>query len=498
MNMRKKLLLSLPLLMASAMLRAQGSAATLAGLKACEEGEVEFTIPAGAVVSGTGALYGSNIIFLWDGTDGVKLVFDTADGDVYRLVQQRPIGQQLSGFIYGRYEPHRKDGPALVCRYGVDKTNYYRELSLVAGDGVQPVPANVSIADLLQAVATGSTAYDHAYVKVAGGFMLTDNYKLFDEASRSIVVSRDYMGVDEQGEYAFDFTPALGKQGSLYAVFEPSREEGAEPACRLAVVDSGRWFDVTGDIVSAGTVVFSAATDADNVYGEERPGVDVQIRDVHYEAGGYYPLYLPLDVPREEFERVFGADTRLMMLSNVGSRVNGKQVMLYFETQPDYTQTSAWSTYLVCPSQDVSDPVFHNVHLEKGDYVMRLNMYAGNNTHGNVYYYNTFNPVTLATDGTHRLIHPSGAVITPHEGQNVVGAFTAYLDLTQWYGKHPEAEPARIYITIDGEEAPTAISEAPLRPAVAVRRAHDLQGRRLGAVPSGRGVYIIDGKKTVR
>ncbi|MBQ9667119.1 MAG: hypothetical protein IJV45_00005 [Prevotella sp.] len=491
-NLRQQLL-TLALCAAATSAAAQQQAATLAGLKACTEGEVEFTLPADAVVSGTGALYSANIIFLWDGTDGVKLVFDTADGDVYSLVQQRPIGHPLSGVIYGRYEPGRKDGAALVCNYGTDKTNYYRELQLgTEARALQPLTPTV--AQLAEAAAKGLTDYDNAWVKVEGDFMLTDTYKLFDAEGHSINVQRDYLGIDAQGEYAFDFSPAVGKHGYLYAVSEVSHT--ADGACRMAVTNPDQWFDATGDVVATQTIRLDASPTGYNVYGDEQSSVNVQVVGAHYKAGGLYPLYLPLDVPRAELLSVFGPATRLMMLSNVGSRINDKQAMLYFETQQEYTQTSAWSVYLIQPSQDVDDPLFHNVHIESGSYVMRLNKYAGNVTHGNIYYYNTFNPVTLNTDGSHRILLPDGTVAVPGEGQNVVGAFTAYLDVSQWLSKHPGSELDRIYITIDGREVETAVRSLVQSSILNVQSIYSLSGQRLSA--PCKGIVIQGGRKVVR
>lgn len=191
-------------------------------------------------------------------------------------------------------------------------------------------------------------------------------------------------------------------------------------------------------------------------------------------TGGYWnTLCLPFAINQEMLTEAVGSynKTEFRILEKVENN------SFYFkktETVP------AGTPCLMKPTTTVTNPTFKGVTIEATE---------PQNTLTNGYgFYGTFSPIELATDHTNAFLSSDQLLYYPAVGKNTMNGMRAYFVLPA------QAQGTRVHISDANEQ--NSIKDT-YCPNVSKPTVYDLSGRRIESNALQKGLYIVNGKKTI-
>ena len=172
----------------------------------------------------------------------------------------------------------------------------------------------------------------------------------------------------------------------------------------------------------------------------------------------------------------------------IATTLNNAQVKEFTSmngTNMVFTQASeikAGVPYLVKPTKDVTNPTFNNVTIAVTD--------GKKIDFGNYSYKALLNPHDMLTDGTEQFLGTNGELYIPASNTNKINGLRAI-----FLFKNGTQKNAKVYISeTDG------IENVPMDVMTRRKGVYSLSGQYLGSSTEGlvRGIYIVDGVKTVK
>ena len=191
-------------------------------------------------------------------------------------------------------------------------------------------------------------------------------------------------------------------------------------------------------------------------------------------TGGYWnTLCLPFAINQEMLTEAVGLynKTEFRILKKVENNT------FYFESA---TTVPAGTPCLIKPTTTVTNPTFKGVTIEATE---------PQNTLTNGYgFYGTFSPIELATDHTNAFLSSDQLLYYPAVGKNTMNGMRAYFVLPA------QAQGTRVHISDANEQ--NSIKDT-YCPNVSKPTVYDLSGRRIESNALQKGLYIVNGKKTI-
>ena|GEM_PF-6570426 len=199
-------------------------------------------------------------------------------------------------------------------------------------------------------------------------------------------------------------------------------------------------------------------------------------------TGGYNTFSVPFDIPAEKFNDYKLSGVKKLTASAFDSS-NGV-LALTFENESECIE--AGKPYLVKVSENVVNPIFNGVTVSSTATTTETDA---------VDFVPTFGPTTL-TGSVKSILFLSGnnTLYHPQEENSQLKGFRAYFRL-----KDEVAQQARAFSLDFGDGETTVIGDA-LRindECKMTNEVFDLQGRRIQGKSTRKGVYIVNGKKTL-
>ena len=199
-------------------------------------------------------------------------------------------------------------------------------------------------------------------------------------------------------------------------------------------------------------------------------------------TGGYNTFSVPFDIPAEKFNDYKLSGVKKLTASAFDSSTG--VLALTFDDESECIE--AGKPYLVKVSENVVNPIFNGVTVSSAATTTETDA---------VDFVPTFGPTTL-TGSVKSILFLSGnnTLYHPHEENSQLKGFRAYFRL-----KDEVAQQARAFSLDFGDGETTVIGDA-LRindECKMTNEVFDLQGRRIQGKSTRKGVYIVNGKKTL-
>ncbi len=452
---------------------------SIAELKARAGGSiVKYNLAERTQVAAFTKTYSGDILFLWDGTDGV-CVYGIAGGEFTTQVGAAKVGQMVSGTITGTYSGTKGFVNTLTCTPGTNNPDH--AVSLTLGEEGTITPVTVTVDDLLKEQAT--MKYVNSIIKVHG-VPSYYNYAnvFFDETfSKSLTLSNDYNFIDYSA--LNDYNNQLGYfTGIFYSTISYYNTSFG-----LNIINTV-WFASEGPAPAA-AVSYDALTK--NTI-ESKPLADVTLNNLTLTAGEYNTLCLPFAATKEAVYALMGEGTKVYTLDRNNCSILEGVANYAFKPYDlaSFNEISAGIPVIIVPEKTVSTPVFDGVSITSAS--PGSDSFTDWGNYAQLKVYGTFNPYT-ADATTNRVLNAQGAAVIP--GGEPLNAFTAYLVLPAFV---TDAANPEVNITIDGVTAGiNELSNTTSAKANDNNAIYDLSGRQLTTNKAAlkAGIYIINGKK---
>lgn len=351
--------------------------------------------------------------------------------------------------------------------YAISSASFINDLGPLTPDNWLIIP-NIELGGTLTLVARGQ---DPSYAaEVFGVYVATESYQGFPAGEWVEVAT------DETSCQIDDLTP-----NTVYE-WEVKGVQGT---------NESNWASSTFTTMEAAPFVVLANNEdntslIESLDGEE--GYDVQLADrTLYKDGSWNTLCLPFDVTIAG-SVLDGADVRA--LNNV--TLEGETVMLNFTAEGQVTELIAGTPYIIKweNSDNIVNPVFTGVTIDKTMNDATFDIDSDKSiTFKGTYSFTTFsetNKSILFLGNSDKLYYPlSGARI---------GAQRAYFQLT---GITPsdKVKDVKQYVLSFGDDADGISNLSGLSDAS--EDWYNLDGKKLAGKPSQKGVYIVNGNKTI-
>ncbi|MBP5392555.1 MAG: C10 family peptidase [Bacteroidaceae bacterium] len=351
--------------------------------------------------------------------------------------------------------------------YAISSASFINDLGPLTPDNWLIIP-NIELGGTLTLVARGQ---DPSYAaEVFGVYVATESYQGFPAGEWVEVAT------DETSCQIDDLTP-----NTVYE-WEVKGVQGT---------NESNWASSTFTTMEAAPFVVLANNEdntslIESLDGEE--GYDVQLADrTLYKDGSWNTLCLPFDVTIAG-SVLDGADVRA--LNNV--TLEGETVMLNFTAEGQVTELLAGTPYIIKweNSDNIVNPVFTDVTIDKTMNDATFDIDSDKSiTFKGTYSFTTFsetNKSILFLGNSDKLYYPlSGARI---------GAQRAYFQLT---GITPsdKVKDVKQYVLSFGDDADGISNLSGLSDAS--EDWYSLDGKKLAGKPSQKGVYIVNGNKTI-
>ena len=203
----------------------------------------------------------------------------------------------------------------------------------------------------------------------------------------------------------------------------------------------------------------------------------VQLMDRTLLANNWNTLCLPFDLTAEQITNSFGAGTRVMTLSDYAN--DGSTVTITFA---DAATMEAGKPYIVKPTE--ANPVFTDVTIDKTMHDVGV---SGATFKG------TYEPVDLVAYDRRKLFLANNMLYYPMANLTV-NSCRAYFELTA----DVPTDAARLVIIFDDETTGIrSIENGKWRIDNSNASWYSLDGQKLDAKPTTKGIYIHNGKKEV-
>lgn len=351
--------------------------------------------------------------------------------------------------------------------YAISSASFINDLGPLTPDNWLIIP-NIELGGTLTLVARGQ---DPSYAaEVFGVYVATESYQGFPAGEWVEVAT------DETSCQIDDLTP-----NTVYE-WEVKGVQGT---------NESNWASSTFTTMEAAPFVVLANNEdntslIESLDGEE--GYDVQLADrTLYKDGSWNTLCLPFDVTIAG-SVLDGADVRA--LNNV--TLEGETVMLNFTAEGQVTELIAGTPYIIKweNSDNIVNPVFTGVTIDKTMNDATFDIDSDKSiTFKGTYSFTTFsetNKSILFLGNSDKLYYPlSGARI---------GAQRAYFQLTG-LTLSDKVKDVKQYVLSFGDDADGISNLSGLSDAS--EDWYNLDGKKLAGKPSQKGVYIVNGNKTI-
>ena len=215
--------------------------------------------------------------------------------------------------------------------------------------------------------------------------------------------------------------------------------------------------------------------------------VDVKLVGRTLKADTWNTLCLPCNVKLTDGQ-LDGVNVDVRKLA--GAELDGTTMNLTFES---VTEIVAGIPYIIKPASAITDPIFENALVRKGENPSTFTLGADDIK---VSFKGTYKPLTFSTTDKSILFLRNGSFYYPVNG-SYINSQRAYLQLTGIHAGKPAPAPTKEFTFKNNlDDDPTAIAE--LFGLTEDNGAwYDLNGRKLAEKPIQKGIYINNGKKTI-
>lgn len=450
---------------------------SIAELKGCSGGStVKYNVAAGTQVVALFKGYSGDIVFLWDGTDGL-CVTGVSGGDLSSQIGTAKAGQKVLGSITGKYSGSQGNTNTLTSIPGATFPDH--AVSLTLGDEGQLTPVTVSVADLLAEKTT--LKYVNSLVRVHGVPSYYNYANLFfdDAFSSSIPISNDYNAVDNSQLNGFN------NQKGYFTGICYSTVSRYNTVYGLNIVDSA-WFNSEG-AADALQVAYDAM--AENAV-QSVPYADVKLDNFSVTGGQFNTFCVPFAVKKEVVDEVFGAETKVYCLdgSNCSIAEGRANFALKVYDLKSFKEIPAGLPVVVVPERAVANPVFRGVSITSVS--PGSDIFTDWGTYEKLLVKGTYSSVVV-NEANSRLVTADGKIAVPTT--TPLAGFTAYLVIPSIVAN---AEKPEVNLIIEG--VLTSIGEL-FTTDQTFDAVYELSGRKIVVDKSNMkaGIYLIDGKKVI-
>ena len=313
-----------------------------------------------------------------------------------------------------------------------------------------------------------------------GNYLVIDDFGMFgpDVAPESVGWETAELNNAEEGYNSVNLTGLVPNTTYEYQVI--GYMEGEEPAVTNIAT-----------FTTEGMDELELVDNADNTPTIEAlhglVGVNVSLPGRTLKGGKWNTLCLPCNV-KLTGGKLDGVTVDVRKLA--GAELDGKTLNLDFQS---VTELVAGTPYLIMPETDITEPVFENALIRKGE---NPSTFTIDGEDVKVSLKGTYKPLTFSATDKTTLILRNGDFYYVVNG-SYVNAQRAYLSFTGIHAGDPASAPTKEYeFKTNLDEDPTAIAEL-LGLSEDNGAWYDLNGRKLAGKPVQKGVYINNGKKSI-
>lgn len=410
-----------------------------------------------------------NLMYLWDGTDGVEFYVSSFD-DVFGSTPEK--GQLVSGDITAMFMGQ-------TYYYFYYKPTTYPDcasnLSLGAKENLEPL--TVTLSQLQDSAST--RAYDWSYVKMTGDLSYDGNYAttLFTDGgevklSKTLCDSINFL------------EPLNAHKVNITGILERNAEY---QSYELMLIDSTSVEDLGEAPVK--DVEYDAL--ASNTITAE-PVANVTIKNLNYEAGKYYNLILPFEVNLDTLKAAFGEGTQVYTPAT--SRSTELTDTLMFNTPSSWVKTIFENRpMLIKPAVAVRNATFHKVKITAEEPEIRIfwpYTYFDAIVKDSIYEMGTYAPLNTSAIDTAYVMDPDANFMAGA----TVNAFSAYFVIPSGTQTRVVAKADSIIITPENGTSSMATVMSSQRSAT---HTYNLNGQMMPEGNLPKGIYIRKGKKYI-
>ena len=318
------------------------------------------------------------------------------------------------------------------------------------------------------------------HVKYDGNYLLIDDFGMFGANEGDESAGWETVSIDNpaQGYNSIELTGLIPNTPYDYKII--GHMAGEEDAV-----------SVVATFTTEGMDELELVDNADNTPTIEAlhglVDVNVSLPGRTLKAGKWNTLCLPCNV-KLTGGKLDGVTVDVRKLA--GAELDGKTLNLDFQS---VTELVAGTPYLIMPETDITEPVFENALIRKGE---NPSTFTIDGEDVKVSLKGTYKPLTFSATDKTTLILRNGDFYYVVNG-SYVNAQRAYLSLTGIHAGDPASAPTKEYeFKTNLDEDPTAIAEL-LGLSEDNGAWYDLNGRKLAGKPVQKGVYINNGKKSI-
>jgi len=252
-------------------------------------------------------------------------------------------------------------------------------------------------------------------------------------------------------------------------------------------ITDGAWWEVSGtssyDATYKGLypVTLNEGTNNSSVLSSENGKTHGVTLTRTLQAGGWNTFCAPFDISSSQITNVFGASTKVRELGSSDFNSTTKELTLNFTNAESIAAGKPYLLYLGSGS-NVVNPTFDGVTISNSTTTTTTD-YAD--------FVPVMNPTNLTGGDKTVLFITGGNTLTYPTDDGNINGFRAYFHL-----KEGAAAEARAFTMSFGDEETGITTVLTDEPATA-SGTYTLDGRRIEAQPTRKGVYIVNGKKTI-
>ena len=318
------------------------------------------------------------------------------------------------------------------------------------------------------------------HVKYDGNYLLIDDFGMFGANEGDESAGWETVSIDNpaQGYNSIELTGLIPNTPYDYKII--GHMAGEEDAVSIVAT-----------FTTEGMDELELVDNADNTPTIEAlhglVDVNVSLPGRTLKAGKWNTLCLPCNV-KLTGGKLDGVTVDVRKLA--GAELDGKTLNLDFQS---VTELVAGTPYLIMPETDITEPVFENALIRKGE---NPSTFTIDGEDVKVSLKGTYKPLTFSATDKTTLILRNGDFYYVVNG-SYVNAQRAYLSFTGIHAGNPASASTKEYeFKTNLDEDPTAIVEL-LGLSEDNGAWYDLNGRKLAGKPVQKGVYINNGKKSI-